>query len=226
MIKDNLSIHNKFEFEVIDVRTNKVRQKAVAYNVICNGFWDRCTTRLTGSSKEWNNGLVYGDGTGTPAENDTALFNKRGYKAYVGSAEMISDNRVTGVLAARQKAVLNPEEAVNIDISEIGMSENGTALLTHAMLQDMNGNTIVIHKTDTDLINIYATVYLHWDSSEFVLQNDRYTDMYIYGILFQVFGFKWGATMASREMGASLLKTGRGSYEGGFACQLHHWLAV
>lgn len=221
MIKDNLSIHNKFEFEVIDVRTNKVRQQAVAYNVICNGFWDRCTTRLTStySSGEWNSGIVYGDGTGTPAENDTALFNKRGYKAYTGSAEMISDNRVTGVLAARRKAVINPEEAVNIDISEIGMSESGNALLTHAMLQDMNGNTIVIHKTDTDLINVYATVYLHWNPDEVYLQNDVYINTYAYGTIFRLFGFGgWGGSMSGNggELGARLLKAGRPYYDGNF----------
>ena len=38
-------------------------------------------------------------------------------------------------------------------------------LCTHALLQDMNGNNISIQKTNTDVINIYATVYLHFNQA-------------------------------------------------------------
>ena len=39
-------------------------------------------------------------------------------------------------------------------------SRTGTPLCTHALIKDMNGNPVVITKTDTDIITIYATVYL------------------------------------------------------------------
>lgn len=211
--KINAAIHNKFEFEVIDIRTGKLKQSAIAYNVLCTGFWSRCTNRLS-SDSTWNTGISYGDGTGTPAESDTALFSNRGYKAYTGIASIITDDRINGVIAARSKAVINPEEAVGVDISEIGMSDSGNALLSHAMLQDMNGNTIVIHKTDTDLINIYATVYLHWNPNEMYLAND--SNSYAYGvqsILYKLFGMSFGGTMYGlSSITPTLLKTARGAY--------------
>ena len=41
----------------------------------------------------------------------------------------------------------------------VGISQNRIRFPDHAMLKDMNGNQISIEKTDTDIINIYATVY-------------------------------------------------------------------
>ena len=35
-----MSIHNRFDIEVIDAKTGKVKQTAQAFNCICNKLWD------------------------------------------------------------------------------------------------------------------------------------------------------------------------------------------
>ena len=59
-------------------------------------------------------------------------------------------------------ATLNAADYVGQTITEVGIGYTDTNLATHALLQDMNGNPISITKTDTDVIKIYATVFLHW----------------------------------------------------------------
>ena len=163
-----MSIHNRFDIEVIDTKTGKIRQTAQAFNVICNNFWDRCVKISTAQYQgNWNKGIVIGDGEGTPAETDTALFSKRGYKDYDTSwPNVIQQDYINGVIGVRKCMTLQPSEYPNTNITEVGMAEGTNTLLTHAMLQDMNGNPISIHKTDTDLINIYATVYMHWNPED------------------------------------------------------------
>lgn len=153
--KLNAGIHNRFDIEVIDSLTGEVKQTAYAENVICNGLWARL---LSGSVSFWSNCIRYGSGSGTPAASDTSLFTDKGYKDHGG--DTYSYDVTNSVISVRRKIQLSESEAVGVSITEVGLAYN-TTLCTHAMLKDMNGNTISIAKTDTDIINIYATVFLH-----------------------------------------------------------------
>ena len=64
----NMNIHNKFDIEVIDTATGKVRQRAQAENVILDKLWTQLGREM------WFTGIVYGSGTGTPSATDTSLF--------------------------------------------------------------------------------------------------------------------------------------------------------
>ena len=161
-------IHNKFEIEVIDAKTGRVKEKAQAFNVICNQLW---SCLIASSSVNYARFIHYGSGTGTPATSDTSLFTFAGYKEATSAGG--SADYTNGVISSIRYIQLAASEAVDTTISEIGLAY-GTAssnLVTHAMLQDMNGNPISIHKTDTDIINIYSTMYLHYNvnSSDFEL---------------------------------------------------------
>src|SRR5574344_85211 len=70
-----MNIHNRFDIEVIDSRTGKIRQRAQAENVICSQLW----TRLLSTSGTYFNYIHYGTGTGTPASANTSLFAFLGY---------------------------------------------------------------------------------------------------------------------------------------------------
>ena len=150
--KMNASIHNRFDIEVIDAKTGEVRQRAQAENVICAGLWNVYTTA-------WNKCIVYGSGSGTPASTDTALF------AYIGgaSSNLVSSKRANLVYTVQKKITISETTAVGATLTELGIATatSGTTLCTHAMLQDMNGNQISLVKTATDIINIYATIYVH-----------------------------------------------------------------
>lgn len=159
-------IHNRFDFEIIDGKTGEVKRKARAYNVVTNNLWSYLITTNTAFATC----IQYGSGSGTPSASDTSLFNRAGG---VGVTEISQSVDYVNKLITRVcRIILGLNDAVGVTITEVGMGAGGGdgALTTHAMLQDMNGNPISISKTNTDIINIYATIYCHWSvSSEVIL---------------------------------------------------------
>ena len=160
-----MGIHNRFDVEVIDIKTGQIKQQAVGYNVICNQLWTRLLTPTT-----YFNYIHYGTGTGTPATTDTSLFQFLGYGATSADNESRVIDEAAGYGSLRRSIQLAPETAAGATITEVGIAFGTAAsnLCTHAMLQDMNGNPISIIKTDTDVINIYATVYVHFSPSGYM----------------------------------------------------------
>lgn len=152
------SIHNRFDVEVVNAKTGQIKQKAVGHNTICNKLW----TRLL-SNNTYFKYIHYGTGSGTPSTGDTSLF------AYLGGLQVSNCVRDTdfknGVFSIRQSIQLNADVAVGKTITEVGIAyaESSTTLCTHAMLKDMNDNPVSILKSDIDVINIYATIFVHFN---------------------------------------------------------------
>lgn len=163
-IKIRADLHNRFDIEV--VRGGEVVQRAVAHNVVCNSYFAAPITSL------WNEYIRYGTGSGTPAATDTQLFNEIGYKiGYAATNFPVGYDKESNALSFTRKAQILENENVGATITEVGTS-SGTAantLKTHAMLKDMNGNDISIVKTATDIINIYATIYLTLQSTNGII---------------------------------------------------------
>lgn len=174
-IKEKIGIHNRFDIEVIDSRTGEVKQKARAYNRILNSLWGRLLINASGGSYgnmmggEYSRYTFYGSGSGTPSASDTSLFHHEGVvENTIHNYGQDSDNHIAWVTKVIQ---LSEQMAVGVTLTEVGIGY-GTAsnnLCTHAMLEDMNGNPISIVKTDVDVINIYATIYLHWSTDNYIL---------------------------------------------------------
>ena len=165
-LKNRLSIHNRFDIEVIDARTGEVKQRAQAHNVICNGLWSALCSSDNNSQKFYFYRIYWGSGTGTPSASDTAMFHLEG-KQNAGNSVFNVDwaNRVASCTRSIQ---LNEQTSVGVEISEVGIGteyDQTGVVCTHAMLEDMNGNVITIEKTNVDIINIYATVFIHWSAS-------------------------------------------------------------
>ena len=154
------SIHNRFDVEVRDAATGALRQRARGYNVICDTLWSDCFSNTSISSYMRN--IAYGTGSGTPSAADTTLFTPLGSAATTDMSTTV--DVLTGVAASTGKITLSPETAVGETLTEVGIGTTAK-IFTHAMLEDMNGNPISIEKTDTDVIIIYATVYLHWSAT-------------------------------------------------------------
>lgn len=150
-------IHNRFDIEVHDAKTGELKQKAQAFNVICDNLW----SRLGGYFKY----IAYSNGKGTPSSSDTTVFGTW-YSAEAQHHSLQTDI-ATGVSHWTKYIQLAETVAVGVTITEVGIASAKSAgsLCTHAMLQDMNGNPISIKKTNTDIITIYATVYVHWTPS-------------------------------------------------------------
>lgn len=154
----SFGIHNRFDIEVIDAETGHLKQEVKAYNVICDQLWTRLFAKQT-----YFQYIHYGSGTGTPSATDKSLFEYSGGQQATGEAASIDYEN--GVFNLRKQIQIAAGTAVGVTITEVGIAYGSSSsyLCTHAMLQDMNGNRISITKTDTDVINIYATVYVHFN---------------------------------------------------------------
>ena len=160
--KLNCSLHNRFDIEVIDSLTGEIKQRAQAENVVCNALWTRLLTPAN-----YFTYIHYGTGSGSPAATDTSLFTFLGYGTPVYTDDVIDVQAENGWASYQRKIQLSELTAVGSTLTEVGIGYGATAatLCTHAMLKDMNGNPISIAKTDTDIINIYATVFVHWTAA-------------------------------------------------------------
>lgn len=169
-------IHNRFDIEVIDSSTGKVKQRAYAENVICQQYWTYLLTTSSGVYGTWNvfNYIHYGTGTGTPASTDTSLFTYLGALAVDKSLFTYNTNYANGTFSIQGKIVLTDTMAIGATLTEVGVARTSSAssLCTHAMLKDMNGNQISITKTDTDIINVYATIFLHVPAAYLSISGD------------------------------------------------------
>ena len=166
-IKIDAGIHNRFVIELVDAKSGRVRKAAVAHNIICDQMWDRFAAKSA-----WFNYIQYGSGSGTPSTSDKSLFAYSGYKQ-ASTDKIPTINRKECVAHITRNIQLSETEAVGVTITEVGIaySTKSSTLVTHAMLKDMNGNPVSIEKTDTDILNIYATVYAHWPEEYGVVTN-------------------------------------------------------
>ena len=163
-VNQNVKIHNRFDIEVRDGVTGELKKEAVAYNIVL----DQMYTRLCGGDSYFVN-IHFGTGTGTTVATRTTLF------AYLGTKVATTEETIKAVPVSKwkQKIVLNPEEFVGSTITEVGIawSSATTSLITHALLKDSEGMPISITKTATDVVTIYATVFITFTNSapEFIL---------------------------------------------------------
>ena len=186
-----VSIHNRFDIEVLDSKTGRLKQKAAAENTVCNSLWTRLCSKDT-----WNTHIHYGNGSGTPSTGDISLFGFLGYlTSTVYSHSYDYDNAVYKVT---KKAVLDETAAVGKVLTEVGIAYGTSSgnLVTHAMLRDMNGNPVSLEKTNTDIVNIYATVFCHFSHPEFtrVLGTD------------DVLGSSLGSNLLNHIMGLNVMQ--------------------
>lgn len=169
--KEKVLLHNKFEIEVVDAATGELKQKAYAYNVIVNYYF---SSRLTGSplgvSADLLRYIALGTGTGTPAITDTALFTHLTRKS-VTTLETVYEYPTSHTT---KQIKLEATECNGSNITEVGLEGyySGTwssyyYLMTHAMLQDSEGNQIAIAKTEVDVVYITATFYATYTPSGF-----------------------------------------------------------
>lgn len=153
--KQGMKLHNRFDIEVKDSRSGKIKQKAFAENIILNQAW----AQILGADIDWFNGIAYGTGTGTISATRTALFTPLSSKD--ATTAVYTVDLVNNHMSFRQNIVLLETEHVGAALSEVGIiSSSSSTLCTHALIKDMNGNPVTINKTNVDIVTIYATVYL------------------------------------------------------------------
>lgn len=156
----NAAIHNRFDIEVYGPNGD-LKQKAVGFNMILDALWTRLST-----STAYFAAIAYGSGTGTLAASRTDLFTRVGAKT-VGAYTADYSHFADGYVSYRRSIEIPAGEITGQILREVGISYDTSAghLMTHALLQDMNGNTVAITVGELDVITIYATVYVRFSAS-------------------------------------------------------------
>lgn len=173
-----MNIHNRFDIEVIDSRTGKIKQRAQAENVICNGYWGKIGSPC--------NSIVVGSGSGTPSATDTALFSPLNSYSNLNWTPNTA-NIGSGVLSETiGPATILETDLVGSTITEVGYGTT-SAIYTHAMLKDANGNQISIAKTSTDIVKVYCTIFVHFSTASLNGVEIGSAPYYIIGILALVY---------------------------------------
>lgn len=179
-------IHNKFDFEVRDIRSGEIKQKAKAENIILNTLWG-----MLGSTQDFSQYISYGSGTGTLSTNRTTLFTK------IASLTPIIAETAYNVppLASfcKKKAVIVAGTQIGKTITEVGYGDS--TLYTHALIKDAEGNPLSVGPlSEFDEVTIYSTVF-----AEITLADGHYLLFHEDGsnaILGQMTGgkpgFNWG----------------------------------
>jgi hypothetical protein len=154
-IKTGVNFHNRFD-------------------VVKNGEWvgyaeniilDQMYGRLCSFNTYFVN-IHFGTGSGSPTPERTSLFTHLGTKVAVDEEMVIA----FPTSKRTRKITLMPEEYVGATITEVGIAYSTTAthLVTHAMIKDAEGNPLSITKSNLDVIEIYATVFITLVESEYV----------------------------------------------------------
>lgn len=162
-LKAPMSIKNEYVLELYD-KDGKLKDKAYAYNLVTNSFWKRAFD----TSSDWYpfSWLYIGTGTGTPSTSDTDLFRR-----LVGVEATRTDVKYAyPTSTATYKATFAASSSAIGVITEVGFNTRNftysSALQTHAMLQDSEGNPITINKTDTDTLIVTAKVHCTVSASD------------------------------------------------------------
>jgi hypothetical protein len=183
-INAGCGIRNTFTIHVDDIKTGEHREYK-AHNIILNSMWDR----LTAFNPYFVN-IHYGQGDAefnNPAR--TTLNSHLGTKAAVH----VSRSAAYPTSQWRQMIVLQPDEEVGKTIKEVGIAYGSTAsyLLTHAPIQDSEGNPIQLGpKLGTEIYTIYADIFVS-------LWSDYGAYFYANGLLYYLLGW---ATMAADQI--------------------------
>lgn len=153
----HIAIKNKFLIQVKDAVTEEVKGEFEAFNTITNQLIkDYVEVGPGSSSRNVFSSIAYGDGAGTPAMTDTALFSQI---SSLG-ATTVSSVSTLPTFQLVKTARIGASDAVGKVITEVGFKDSYQSLLTtHAMIVDSEGMPVGITKSATDIIDIYATVY-------------------------------------------------------------------
>lgn len=166
--KQKAVIHNRFDVEVRDAKTNELKQTAVAYNIILNR-WFHYFTKTGGVSYYADplKAIGVGKGTGTLDVTRTDVFSYLGRKipTTIETVYAYPTSYIT------KEIRLEADEYNGNNITEVGFLaayyDTYYHFVTHAFLQDSEGNQIAIQKTDTDVVIIRGTFYVTFNCTGF-----------------------------------------------------------
>jgi len=164
-LENEIKLHNKFDVKVLDLSGN-IKLEQVVYNVVLDNIYTRLLDWMP-----FFQGIAFGTGAGVPAGTDTGLFTHLDWKNFsqlgCGTIEETSN---FPIFSRKRRITIYEDEHIGKTITEVGVAYSDdtdtsgdgsitySGLVTHAMLN------IPIVKTNLDVIQIDATMYLDFTS--------------------------------------------------------------
>ena len=160
-MKTNITskFNNEYTLQLRDITTGKIKQEIKTHNVVLNNLWS-----FRGLVNQWNIMIVntryiaVGSGTGTPAATDKDLF----HRLWIQQGSTTTETSPDGKTLETVIVTTFPADTSHVaDITEVGIAVNlseSSSLVTHALLQDAEGNPITMHKGDLDELIVTATI--------------------------------------------------------------------
>lgn len=165
MININTKTKVKNVYELSLQKPDGTVQKYVSHNMVLDNYF---TYLISNNAAPNLNVIRVGQGTGAVDASQVSLGSVRGsYAATV-------TNNSSVVPVTRVLSYTIPEGTLTGNISEIGLSNTttGTVVYTRSLVQDAEGNPIVIDKGALDILTIRVTVYYEMvgeDLPEFIM---------------------------------------------------------
>lgn len=165
MININTKTKVKNVYELSLQKPDGTVQKYVSHNMVLDNYF---TYLISNNAAPDLNVIRVGQGTGAVDASQVSLGSTRGsYTATV-------TNNSSAVPVTRVLSYTIPEGTLTGNISEIGLSNttSGTVVYTRSLVQDAEGNPIVIDKGALDILTIRVTVYYEMvgeDLPEFII---------------------------------------------------------
>lgn len=165
MININTKTKVKNVYELSLQKPDGTVQKYVSHNMVLDNYF---TYLISNNAAPNLNVIRVGQGTGAVDASQVSLGSTRGsYAATV-------TNNSSAVPVTRVLSYTIPEGTLTGNISEIGLSNttSGTVVYTRSLVQDAEGNPIVIDKGALDILTIRVTVYYEMvgeDLPEFII---------------------------------------------------------
>ncbi|MCH3999929.1 MAG: hypothetical protein LKF15_00050 [Lachnospiraceae bacterium] len=162
-----LGVSGVYTLTLKDARTGRIKQRVVTHNVWCTYGWKFFFERgRYQGNLGWEYachliGVAFGSGSGTPSSSDTALFTSL-FTALWGSNNVtIKNTSSTSVDHDSRRLVfetvipaMSTFTGTITELGLLGSCYSNQILMSHALVQDAEGNPISITKTDTDELTV------------------------------------------------------------------------
>ena len=145
-------IEGHYTVDLIDAKTNEIKQHLEFSNLITNAALD-----LIGNGTKLNTiytTIAIGTGDTTPTVTDTALDNQVASTTFNGGiADVDTTSAAPNEYASRKRTRIFLEDEANDDLTELGWFQ-GSTLCNRSLFKDVTGNPTTVFKTSNDLLRI------------------------------------------------------------------------
>ena len=168
-MKTNITskFNNEYTLQLKDITTGKIKQEIKTHNIVLNNLWSHIGLTNPGWDRPSNTRYIaVGSGTGTPAATDQDLFHRLWAQEGSTTTKTSADGKTLETVIVTKFPANTSYVA---DITEIGIAVDIYSyyfcLVTHALLQDAEGNPITMHKSDLDELIVTATIRFTMEES-------------------------------------------------------------